>query len=52
MIGLWKGKVGLEVLKSGGRRRGDGGRGGGSQYGVEPHGQEKLQIARGLIAGE
>jgi hypothetical protein len=34
------------------RKREDGGRGGGNLCGTEPHGLEKLQVTRGLIAGE
>lgn len=51
MIGLWKGKVGPEVLECMGRRREDGGRGGGSQCGVEPRGLEN-HVARVLMAEE
>jgi hypothetical protein len=58
MVEQWKGKMGLEVSGGRGRRRrkeeeerGQR-RGSRSQYGEEPHGLEKLQVARGLIAWE
>ena len=57
MTGQWKGKVGLEILDSGGRTGNERGKGWRrrrrwKEDGVEPHGPEKLQVARDLIAGE
>ena len=46
-----EGKAGMGGLRGRRRRGEDGERGGGSQYGAEAHGLEKLQVARGLIAG-
>lgn len=54
MIGRWKGKMGLEVSEERGmrREREDRGEGGRNQYEAEPPGQEKLQLAKCLIAQE
>jgi hypothetical protein len=61
VIEQWKGKVGLEVLESGGRegergrRREEGDRERGRRWkedGAEPHGPEKPQVAKDLKAGE
>jgi hypothetical protein len=60
VIGQWKKKMGLEVLEKGKREtRGsdeepeeDGERGGGKKNRAEPHGLEKLQVARDLLAEE
>ena len=53
MIGQWNRKVGLEVSEVRGRRERKGRTGrGGSQYGAELCGQEKLQVAKCLIARE
>ena len=41
----------VEREKEKGRREDRRGGGGGSNGGAEPHGQEKLQVAKGLIAG-
>lgn len=50
------GKVGLEVLDCEGRVRDDGGERWREKRwkgdGAEPHGLEKLQVSRDLIAGE
>jgi hypothetical protein len=57
VTGQWKGKVGLEILDSGGRTGNERGKGWRrrrrwKEDGVEPHGPEKLQVARDLIAGK
>jgi hypothetical protein len=56
VIGQWKGKVGLEVLESGGRvgdNRGEGQRKKRwKKDGAELHALEKEQVTRALIAGE
>ena len=51
MVGHCKGKVGPEVLESGGRV-GESQRKRWKEDGAELHGLEKLQVARDLLAGE
>jgi hypothetical protein len=56
VVGQWKGKVGLEVLKRKGREEEGEGRGRwrerrGNEGGAEPRGLEKLQVARDHVAG-
>lgn len=48
MIGHWKGKVGLEVSEVGRKEEGEEE----EVEGAEPHGGEKLQVAKALPAGE
>lgn len=59
MIGLWKGKVGLEVLEQGReegerqtRRKKRQRKGRWEEDGVEPRGLEKQQVVRDLTAGK
>lgn len=47
VIRQWKGKVGLEVLEGRGRRMEERS---GEEDGAAPHGLEKLQVRRNLIA--
>lgn len=46
----WRAEAGGEGGEE--EEMGEGGVRGGSQYGAEPHGQGKLQVAEGLMAEE
>ena len=56
MTGQWEGKLGMEVLENGGRVRDKEEQGWRKKRwkedGAEPHGLEKPQVARDLIAEE